>query len=188
MIRKRINQPQLNSTADTCEVLDSDTMTVSDDVLQAGNISIPVPAQPAVPVLSIPAKNILNNTNVKNLKNFRVIRKNAKQQILKKEFIIQVSSVLTLFNKTDNEYETEIVTFCVQVAEDFFISHSGMGEIKQDAVVQVCKQYFNDDEKLVKTIIALVMPSITKSNIVRRNRQRIISFFCWAFDQFCSTL
>ena len=188
MIRKRIvNPPLSDSTADTSDVLESDSMIVSDDVLRLNNITIPVPIQPVVqPVLSVPAKNILNNTNVKNLKNFRVIRRNVKQQLLKQEFITQVSSVLDLFNKTDNEYEHEIVAFCAQVAEDFFITHSGMGQIKQESVVEVCRKYFNEDDKLVKTIIALVLPSVTKSNFFRRNKQRITGFFLWAFERFCS--
>ena len=196
MIRKRIvNPPLSDSTADTSDALDSDSMIVSDDVLRLNNITIPVPnmnapviqVQPVVqPVLSVPAKNILNNTNVKNLKNFRVIRRNVKQQLLKQEFITQVSSVLDLFNKTDNEYEHEIVAFCAQVAEDFFITHSGMGQIKQESVVEVCRKYFNEDDKLVKTIIALVLPSVTKSNFFRRNKQRITGFFLWAFERFCS--
>ena len=198
MIRKRINQPLPNSNPDVSDITDNDSMTISDDVMQAGNISIPVPnmapsflpaispPEPVIALLSVPAKNILNCTDVKRLKNFRVIRRNAKQQMLKQEYITQVSSVLSLFNKNDNEYETEIVSFCCSVAEEFFISHSKMGIIKEESVVNVCKHYFNDDEKLVKTIIALVLPSVPKSNILRRNRQRIINFFFGLCERFFS--
>ena len=91
MIRKRIT----TNSALPVDVLESNSMMPSDDVVQVSNFTLPVPV---VPVLSVPAKNILNNTNVKNLKNFRVIRRNVKQQILKQEFILQVSSVLELFN------------------------------------------------------------------------------------------
>ena len=182
MIRKRIT----TNSALPVDVLESDSMMPSDDVVQASNFTLPVPV---VPVLSVPAKNILNNTNVKNLKNFRVIRRNVKQQLLKQEFILQVSSVLELFNKDENLYSHEIVSFVCQVAEDFFITHRNMGEIKESSVVDVCKQYYNNDDQLIKSIITLVyivLPKVVKSNILRRNKQRIIGFFCSAFEKFCS--
>ena len=153
MIRKRITSPSTVSNSAPSDTSETDSMMPSDEVVQAGNFTLPIPIAKE---LSVPAKNILNNTNVKNLKNFRVIRRNVKQQILKQEFITQVSSVLDLFNKDDNTYETEIVSFVCGVAEEFFITHKKMGDIKEASVVEVCKQYFNNDEKLVKTIIALV--------------------------------
>jgi hypothetical protein len=183
MIRKRITSPTTNSAfpSDTSE---SDSMMPSDDVVQVSNFTLPVPERT---VLSVPAKNILNNTNVKKLKNFRVIRRNVKQQILRQEFITQVSSVLDLFNKDENLYEHEIVSFVCGVAEEFFISHKKMGEIKEASVVEVCKQYFNNDDKLVKTIIALVLPAVPKTNFFRRNKQRIVGFFLQVLEKFCST-
>jgi hypothetical protein len=180
MIRKRIT----TNSALPVDVSESESMMPSDDVVQASNFTLPVPV---VPVLSVPAKNILNNTNVKNLKNFRVIRRNVKQQLLKQEFILQVSSVLELFNKDENLYEHEIVSFVCNVAEEFFISHKKMGDIKEASVIEVCKQYFNNDDKLVKTIIQLVLPAVPKSNFFRRNKQRIVGFFLQLVEKFCST-
>jgi hypothetical protein len=180
MIRKRIT----TNSALPVDVSECESMMPSDDVVQASNFTLPVPV---VPVLSVPAKNILNNTNVKNLKNFRVIRRNVKQQLLKQEFILQVSSVLELFNKDENLYEHEIVSFVCNVAEEFFISHKKMGDIKEASVVEVCKQYFNNDDKLVKTIIQLVLPAVPKSNFFRRNKQRIVGFFLQLVEKFCST-
>lgn len=184
MIRKRITSPSTVLNSAPSDTSETDSMMPSDEVIQAGNFTLPIPI--VAKELSVPAKNILNNTNVKNLKNFRVIRRNVKQQILKQEFITQVSSVLDLFNKDDNTYETEIVSFVCGVAEEFFITHKKMGDIKEASVIEVCKQYFNHDEKLVKTIIALVLPSVPKTNILRRNKQRIINFFFTVAEKFCS--
>jgi hypothetical protein len=86
--------------------------------------------------LSIPSKTILNNTDLKNLKGFRAVRKRIKQQNMKDEFIKQVSGVLDLFDKKDNHYEHEIIQFVCSVAEDFFISHGKMGLLKEEAVVK----------------------------------------------------
>ena len=129
--------------------------------------------------LSIPSKTILNNTDLKNLKGFSKIRKHIKQQNMKEEFIKQVSGVLDLFDKKDNKYEHSIIEFVCSVAEDYFISDSGMGDLKESSVVECCSKYFNNDEDLVKKIIQLVLPNVPKSNILRRNKTRIYNFFFW---------
>ena len=90
MIRKRINQPLPNSNPDVSDIADNDSMTISDDVIQIWHlVFLPaiLPPEPVISLLSVPAKNILNCTDVKRLKNFRVIRRNAKQQMLKQEYI-----------------------------------------------------------------------------------------------------
>ena len=134
--------------------------------------------------MSIPSKTILNNTDLKNLKGFRAVRKRIKQQNMKDEFIKQVSGVLDLFDKHDNKYEHEIIEFVCSVAEDFFISHKKMGELKEEAVIKCVSKYFNDDEDLVKKIIQLVLPNVPKTNILRRNKQRIFNFFFIVLEKF----
>ena len=134
--------------------------------------------------LSVPSKTILNNTDLKNLKGFRAVRKRIKQQNMKDEFIKQVSGVLDLFDKKDNKYEHSIIEFVCSVAEDFFISHAKMGILKEEAVVKCVSKYFNDDDELVRKIIQLVLPNVPKSNILRRNKQRIINFVFFLVEKF----
>jgi hypothetical protein len=134
--------------------------------------------------ISVPSKTILNNTDLKNLKGFRAVRKRIKQQNMKDDFIKQVSGVLDLFDKKDNHYEHEIIQFVCSVAEDFFISHGKMGELKEQAVIKCVAKYFNDDEDLVRKIIQLVLPNVPKTNILRRNKQRIINFFFILVEKF----
>ena len=100
------------------------------------------------------------------------------------DFIEQVSGVLDLFDTNSNKYEHEIVQFVCSVAEDFFISHSKMGLIKEDAVVKCVSKYFNNDEELVRKIIQLVLPNITKSNVFRRNRQKFMNLVFFLVDKF----
>ena len=181
MIRK-LSQPNSNQAV----VASSDTaldLSINTDVSSSLNDNSSADIQQLVD-LKIPSKTILNNTDLKNLKVFRAVRTKLKQQAMKDEFVNQVSGVLDLFDKNDNKYESEITQFVCSVAEDFFISHPKMGLIKEDAVVQCVSKYFNDDKELVKTIIQLVLPNITKTNIFRRNKQKIYNFFLLLLDRF----
>jgi hypothetical protein len=134
--------------------------------------------------ISVPSKTILNNTDLKNLKGFRAVRKRIKQQHMKDEFIKQVSGVLDLFDKKDNKYEHSIIEFVCSVAEDFFISDRNMGDLKESSVIECCSKYFNNDIELVKKIIQLVLPNVPKSNILRRNKTRIINFVFFLVGKF----
>jgi hypothetical protein len=87
-----------------------------------------------------------------------------------------VSAVLDLFESSSNKYEHEIVSFVCSVAEDWFISHKQMGDLKEQSVIECCSRYFNNDVDLVKKIIQIVLPTVPKTNIIRRNKQKIISF------------
>jgi hypothetical protein len=134
--------------------------------------------------VNVPSKTILNNTDLKNLKGFSVIRKKIKQQHMKDEFIKQVSGVLDLFDKKDNKYEHSIIEFVCSVAEDFFISDRNIGDLKESSVIECCSKYFNNDIELVKKIIQLVLPNVPKSNILRRNKTRIINFVFFLVGKF----
>jgi hypothetical protein len=140
-----------------------------------------------LPDLKIPSKTILNNTDLKRLKGFTQIRKKLKQDAMKKDFIDQVSAVLDLFESSSNKYEHEIVSFVCSVAEDWFISHKQMGDLKEQSVIECCSRYFNNDVDLVKKIIQIVLPTVPKTNIIRRNKQKIISFFFGLVEKFSST-
>ena len=176
MIRKKLTTGRsLTKTDDSSLDLTMNEQDPSDDALEEE-----IPKK----MMSIPSKTILNNTDLKNLKGFRAVRKRIKQQNMKDEFIKQVSGVLDLFDKHDNKYEHEIIQFVCSVAEDFFISHKKMGILKEEAVVKCVSKYFNDDEDLVRKIIQLVLPNIQKTNILRRNKQRIFNFFFGLVEKF----
>ncbi len=134
--------------------------------------------------IQIPSKTILNNSDLSRLKGFTAVRKKIKQQAMKDEFVNQVSGVLDLFDKNDNKYESEITQFVCSVAEDYFVSHTKMGTIKEEAVIQCVSLYFNNDILLVKKIIQLVLPNVTKSNIFRRNKNKVFKFFFYLVRRF----
>ncbi len=170
MIRK------LNQSSNSAVTVPSDSLDLSNNE----------PAKPDVKLddIQIPSKTILNNSDLKRLKGFTQIRKKLKEDALRKDFITQVSSVLDLFESSSNKYESEIVSFVCSVAEDWFITSSKMGDLKEQSVIECCSKYFNHDHALVQKIIQIVLPNVPKTNIFRRNKQRIISFFFTALNKF----
>ena len=175
MIRKLKQSNSNQAVVSNDSELDLSNNTESNDVKVA-------------PDLKIPSKTILNNSNLSNLKGFTAVRKKIKNDALKKEFIIQISGVLDLFETSSNKYEHAIVEFVCSVAEDYFIHNRNMGDVKEDAVIQCVSKYFNYDTQLVKTIIQLVLPNVPKSNIFRRNKTRIYNFLFFLVEKFSSTL
>ena len=159
------------------------TITVPSDSLDLSNNEA---AKPDVKVddIQIPSKTILNNSDLKRLKGFTAVRNKIKQQAMKDEFVNQVSGVLSLFDSSSNKYESEIVSFVCSVAEDWFITSSKMGDLKEQSVIECCSKYFNHDHALVQKIIQIVLPNVPKTNILRRNKQRIISFFFTVLARF----
>ena len=168
MIRK------LNQSSNSAVTVPSDSLDLSNNE----------PAKIKSEDIFIPSKTILNNSDLKRLKGFTQIRKKLKEDALRKDFISQVSSVLDLFESSSNKYESEIVSFVCSVAEDWFITSSKMGDLKEQAVIECCCKYFNNDATLVQKIIQIVLPNVPKTNILRRNKQRIISFFFGLANRF----
>ena len=134
-------------------------------------------------IKEIPPK-LLFNSDMKKLKGFRDVRINLKQDALSKDYIESMTNVLDLFDNSERKYDSDIVKFVVQSAEDTFISHPKMGYIKSKAVVAICKRYFNDDVELVTKIIEMVLPLIKKSTFYRRNKTRAKHFFLWLLNIF----
>ena len=129
----------------------------------------------------IPPK-LLFNSDMKQLKGFREMRINLKHDALFKDFVESMTNVLDLFDNSERKYDSDIVQFVVQSAEDTFISHLHMGDIKKRAVVAICKRYFNDDVELVSKIIDMVLPLIKRSSFYRRNKTRAKQFFFWLLN------
>ena len=117
--------------------------------------------------IEVPPKHILN-TNIKNkLKKVQVRRKALKLEHAKVEFQEQVNKALSLFDKNEDIYDTDIIMLCCEIAENFFIER-GMGEIKHECVVKSCLQYFDNNEKIIEKFIDLVLPNVEQVRMRRR--------------------
>ena len=176
---KRIISPQVSRTM----ILGDDSVMESDEPkhLEAENVVLGVPSSPPK---DVPPKELFGS-NLKNLNGYREMRKKIKLQRLEAEFISQTSNMLTLFHTKEKHYDYKCVQYIVQLAEDYFVSHPKLGEIKERAVIASIKKFYNDDEELVKSIIQMVLPSIKRSTFLRRTANNVV-FFCPQSCPYCS--
>ena len=58
-----------------------------------------------------------------------------------------------------------------------FILKPKAGEAKKRLVIEVCKQYFNDDEELVLMIINLVFEKLSQVKFFKRQGLKFLRFF-----------
>ena len=85
------------------------------------------------------------------------------------DFKIRVNKMLRMISHEDMTYDDNVVMFVLECAEMCF-SKPKSGELK----LKVSKEY---DDILVEKFIDLLLPKIRKSNVLRRNYQRIRIFF-----------
>lgn len=118
----------------------------------------------------------LFNSNLDSLPGYTNIRKQLKQKRHYEEFVKETRKILRLFSNKERKYDSKLVLYVCQLAEHYF-SKPKSGPVKEEAVIQSVKGFYNDDECLVKSIIDLVLPNIQKSNVVRRLRSKTTTFF-----------
>ena len=125
--------------------------------------------------LKLPPTNIFGN-NLKEIKSFRDIRHEIKNNIKIQKFKDEVSNVLKYFNVHKLKYNHDVVKFVCQIAEDFFLEkHSGQTKLK--CVIEVCKMLYGNNEDLTQSIIEMVLPAIIHMNRFRKIKIQIRNFF-----------
>lgn len=124
----------------------------------------------------IPPRYILN-TNIKGkLRKVQTRRKALKLEHAKVEFQEQVQKALSLFDKNEDVYDTDIIALVCEIAENFFIER-GMGEVKRECVVKACLKFFDNNEKIIDKFIDLVLPSIEQVRTRRRLYLKAKNYF-----------
>lgn len=126
---------------------------------------------------SVVPPSVLFNSNLKLLKDFRGIRKQIKQDLMKKTFVDEVKKILVIIDNPNNKYDDEILRFVIESAEHYFTSHKKMGQLKQQAVVEAVEGFFEGNIVVIVKMIKLILPTIVKSNIIIRNKDIIFHFF-----------
>jgi hypothetical protein len=120
----------------------------------------------------------LFGSSLKNIDGYREMRKYKKVQKLEQEFVSEMSKIMKLFQTEEKKYDAELVKFVCELAENYFVLYpSQMGGSKEKAVIKVVSPFFNHDELLIKKIIDLVLPTIKKTNILRRSKHRVKRLF-----------
>ena len=150
-------------------------------MLKKLNVTIPISEE--TPTLEekeikIPLSKIGSRTNMKRLNGFDEKRKVFKYKLFYKEFVKSMIEQLDMLEDGhERKYSYETVLFVAQSVENEFIQERNMSQMKHDAVIEICKKYFNDDIELVESILKLVMPNIIQAHFWRIVRLKTISFF-----------
>jgi hypothetical protein len=110
--------------------------------------------------------------NYKNLKGYKSKEKAYKLNMKKEQIIEHIVSALTIYTDEEKKYNTDIVIFVCQCAEDL-ITTSKSGPLKSEVVMKVCSKYFDGKEDLVMVIINLMYEKIIKTSVSRRNKLKL---------------
>ena len=110
--------------------------------------------------------------NFKNLKGYKNKEKEYKLNMKKQAIVDHINNALTIYTDEEKKYNTDIVIFVCQCAEDL-ITSAKSGKLKSEVVMKVCAKYFDGKEELVMVIINLMYEKIIKTSLARRNKLKL---------------
>lgn len=110
--------------------------------------------------------------NFKNLKGYKNKEKEYKLNLKKQAIVDHINNALTIYTDEEKKYNTDIVIFVCQCAEDL-ITTAKSGKLKAEVVMKVCAKYFDGKEELVMVIINLMYEKIIKTSLARRNKLKL---------------
>jgi hypothetical protein len=116
------------------------------------------------------------NVNIQGFEGLESKLKLLKLGNYKTQFIAEIQNVLSLYEDDELKYNYQFVEFIMCEVEKFLLKKKS-GHIKKQIVVEICKRYFNNDEKLVEMVIDLVFHKIPQVKFLKRQGLKIIRFF-----------
>lgn len=114
--------------------------------------------------------------NVKGLMDLELKIKSLKLANYQSEFKEEMEKVLSLYSEEELKYSYPLVLFVMEEAEKFILKAKS-GDAKRTLVCEVCKKYFNDDEKLVGVIIDLLFKDLAQIKFFKRQAYKLLRFF-----------
>lgn len=121
--------------------------------------------------------------DLNSIKGYSQKRKMLKLIKMKEDCKAELTGALNIFDPHEITLNHTAVLFCAQIVEDIFCKPK-QGHIKEEIVIAVCKQHFNDDPELVKMVLELIFDKIIKTSLFRRNKERILNVLSWLGDLF----
>ena len=107
------------------------------------------------------------------------VKKKYKLDNQKAVFLENLKETLKPLEPRSNKYDSELLVAVLDIAEYFFIygDKEQRNTMKMEAVVEIMKPYFNNDETYLLHSINNVMHKVKRSNIFRRLATRLRIFF-----------
>ena len=116
------------------------------------------------------------NVNIQGLEGLENKLKLLKLGNYKNKFIGEIQNVLSLYEDDELKYNYQFVEFIMCEVEKFILKKKA-GETKKQIVIEICKKYFNNDEKLVEMVINLVFHKLPQIKFFKRQGLKLIRFF-----------
>jgi hypothetical protein len=117
--------------------------------------------------------------DLKQMQSFKVKRRSFKFATQSRLFVEELSVVLSQYAPEEHQFDMELLTTVLNIAESFFI-HGSSDERKaqKDAAVQeLLLPYFRDDKDLLDLMKTSVWNKVKKSNVWRRSFRKFRNFF-----------
>jgi len=123
-------------------------------------------------------KKVLFGTSLSGLKGHEEIRKKAKADKLKNEFILDCEEVLKYFkSKQTEKYDNGTLLFVMNLAEQYFYKDK-MGDTKLEVVLKLMLPYYDNNEELLKSQIEFLLYKVEKPSVISRYVNKGVSFLC----------
>lgn len=116
------------------------------------------------------------NVNIQGLEGLETKLKLMKLGNYKNQFIGEIQNVLSLYEDDELKYNYQFVEFIMCEVEKFILKKKA-GETKKQIVIEICKKYFNNDEKLVEMVINLVFHKLPQIKFLKRQGLKLMRFF-----------
>lgn len=129
--------------------------------------------------VTIPPKYI-KNRSLKSNKNYRQLRKDAKNLNLFNDVVLQLQKEVyndNIYPIKDYQFDSDIVVDVMQIVERVF-NEPKQGELKLKCVCEVLKPYFLGNIELINKFVDLNFHRVIKSNIVRRYGIKLFDLAC----------
>ena len=121
----------------------------------------------------VPAKRMYG-VGLKDIDTYHTARTRVKHDKLLRQFVADTKKWLDCI---DVKYSTAVLIKVCQMAEYAFASQKKSGSLKKRAVVECCKQFYDDNEVLVDTLIEDQMSKITRATWFRRIQAMLYDYF-----------
>jgi hypothetical protein len=131
-----------------------------------------IQSAPNEPIKEIPRLNV----DINGLEGLETKLKLLKLDNYKSKFIGEIQNVLSLYEDDELKYNYQFVEFIMCEVEKFILKKKS-GQTKKQIVIEICKKYFNNDEKLVEMVINLVFHKLPQIKFFKRQGMKLVRFF-----------
>lgn len=122
----------------------------------------------------------VHNYNLNKIKSFKQIRKRYKTGNYYNIFIHDLKIVLDEYQPIeDYQYNNELLVHVLNICEAYFIygKKEEREKMKTQAIKELMKKFYHDDEELLDVMISTVWNKVKKSTIFKRVFARVKNYF-----------